>query len=77
MPGREGIETILAARRAWPQLPIIAMTGGGHFPAELYLGLARTAGANLVLEKPFEFGELLAAVESLLRLPALVPDEAP
>jgi CheY-like chemotaxis protein len=66
MPEKEGVETILAVRRGQPQLPIVAMSGGGFGPACNYLSFARSAGACRLLEKPFEFSELVDAVGELL-----------
>jgi DNA-binding response OmpR family regulator len=66
MPEKEGVETILAVRREQPRLPILAMSGGGFGPASNYLSFARSAGACRLLEKPFEFAELVDAVGELL-----------
>jgi CheY-like chemotaxis protein len=64
MPDREGIETIRELRRAAPQLPILAVSGGG-FPS-VYLQSAVRLGASAALVKPFRAAELLDAVARLL-----------
>jgi CheY-like chemotaxis protein len=66
MPNMEGIETIRALRRSYPQLKIIAMSGGGRLKPEGYLDVAKLFGAFRVLRKPFESEELLASVEEAL-----------
>lgn len=68
MPGKEGLETIMEFRRQSPGLKIIAISGGGKVDANEYLGMARMLGAQKVLSKPFEPGELLEAVRELLGL---------
>ena len=64
MPEKEGIETIVTVRRAFPKLPIIAMSGSVFGGA--YLEMARRLGANRVLSKPFTMAQLIAEVESVL-----------
>jgi DNA-binding response OmpR family regulator len=64
MPGKEGLETILEIRRAWPNLRIIAMSGGFGTSGD-YLALAQSFGAHRILAKPFTSEQLLAAVREL------------
>lgn len=64
MPGMEGIEVILNLRAMFPNLPIIAMSGGGRTDRADVLHLARQLGATKVLPKPFTRAELLAAIDS-------------
>lgn len=66
MPGVEGVELILALRRAHPGVRIIAMSGGGHNLPDIYLNLARLGGAMRTLAKPFPLEELRRAVEDCL-----------
>jgi DNA-binding response OmpR family regulator len=66
MPEKEGIETIMELRRDFPQVKIIAISGGGIIEAEKYLYIAEKSGAQLTLAKPFTLRELLEAVQSLL-----------
>ena len=65
MPGQEGIETIAAFRREWPEIRIIAMSGGGEVSRRGYLGVAESVGADATLQKPFSFATLLDALGSL------------
>ncbi|HVN87410.1 MAG TPA: response regulator [Candidatus Binatia bacterium] len=67
MPDMDGIETITALHRSRPQLKVIAMSGGGRLKPEGYLQVATVLGANRVLRKPFDPGELIAAIEESLK----------
>jgi CheY-like chemotaxis protein len=62
MPVKEGIETIRAFRKEYPQVRVIAMTGGGTGGAVTYLQLAQRLGAATVLPKPFTSEELARAL---------------
>jgi DNA-binding response OmpR family regulator len=66
MPEMEGIELIGRLRRGYPDLPVIAMSGGGRGLPETYLAAARGMGAASVLIKPFAIDDLLAAMDALL-----------
>ena len=62
MPDKEGIELIIELKAINPDLKIIAMSGGGRTGSTDYLALAREFGAEYVFEKPFDRGDLVAAV---------------
>jgi len=62
MPEQEGIETIIALRREFPGLPVVAMSGGGLMGNEECLRLARACGAAATLHKPFGPEDLDAAI---------------
>ncbi|MCH8036471.1 MAG: response regulator [Proteobacteria bacterium] len=66
MPEKEGVETIIALRRADPDLPIIAISGGGRLEATDFLTMARKLGARRTLAKPFRRDQLLEAVDECL-----------
>jgi len=66
MPDKEGIETIMELRRDFPDVKIIAISGGGVVHAEEYLRMARGVGADRVFKKPFDVPEMLDAVSELL-----------
>lgn len=68
MPGRDGVETILALRRRHPGLRIIAMSGGGT-RGNLDLGMATKLGVSATLVKPFEPKELVDRVAEILAGP--------
>jgi len=65
MPEKTGNETILELRAEYPEVKIIAMSGGGTVGAELYMKVARKLGADHAITKPFAPDELLSAVRSL------------
>jgi DNA-binding response OmpR family regulator len=66
MPEKEGIETIRELRKEFPEVKIIAISGGGKVGPENYLALAEKIGAQRSLSKPFSWNELMEAVDSLL-----------
>jgi DNA-binding response OmpR family regulator len=67
MPDTEGIETIVTLRKSRPELPIIAMSGGGRGSASDYLEIAEAVGASATLAKPFATHVFLDAVNTALR----------
>ena len=64
MPNKEGLETIRELKRDFPGLPIIAISGGGDIVRKNYFQAAELFGASMTLEKPFDGGDLLAALEN-------------
>ncbi len=66
MPGREGIDVAVWARRNDRPTAILMLTARDT-PADRIRGL--DAGADDYLVKPFDFGELLARVRALQRRP--------
>lgn len=67
MPGQEGIETITQFKRLFPDVSIIAISGGGQIDAEAYLPIARSLGAWKVYKKPLSVAALIEDVLSLQR----------
>ena len=68
MPEREGLETIQALRQEFPEIKIIAMSGGVG-PLN-FLPLARKFGALRTLQKPFTLRQLYEVVREVLQPPA-------
>lgn len=66
MPEKEGIETIRELKEDYPELKILAISGGGRIGAESYLALAEKFGADAILRKPLTRDELMEKVRSLL-----------
>jgi len=66
MPEKEGLETIMEVRRTYPQLKVIAMSGGGTGRSKAYLTMAKSLGAERVLKKPFTAEDLLKEIKTLL-----------
>lgn len=66
MPGRDGVELIVALKLLRPEVPLIAMSGRPSLGGLDILGVAKTLGAAAVLQKPFSTDELADAVQALL-----------
>jgi CheY-like chemotaxis protein len=66
MPEKEGLETILELRKKYPELKIIAISGGGRIGPDGYLPGAKLFGANMVFQKPLIQKEFMEAVSILL-----------
>ena len=66
MAGTEGIETIIELQRDFPDVKIIAISGGGHNYPDDYLYIARMLGVQKTFAKPISREELLKAVSELL-----------
>jgi CheY-like chemotaxis protein len=83
MPKLHGVDAIKAIVEAFPQVRIVAISGGGNFSSadyqpyaiktEAYLAAAKLAGAHAVLTKPFKTHEVLQAVEAALNAPPNTP----
>jgi len=65
MPEKEGLELIMELRRDFPEVKIIAVSGGGRRGPKEYLPLAKNLGALRTFEKPFNQEDLLAAVQDI------------
>jgi len=62
MPTQDGLETLRILRKANPKLKILAMSGGGQVGRFEPLKIAEKLGADCVLEKPFDIGQLAQMV---------------
>ena len=67
MPEKEGLEAIMELRRDFPDVKIIAMSGGGQLDPVEYLSIAKSFGVQYTFTKPIERKELLNAVRELLK----------
>lgn len=65
MPYQDGITTIMEIREQYPDMKIIAISGGGRLATVDYLELAKDLGAHHVFQKPFDYDELFAVIEKL------------
>ncbi len=65
MPEKEGIETIMAARKLLPDLRIIAISGRGSVYNLDPLEIASQIGAHATLEKPFAPETLLKKIKEI------------
>lgn len=66
MPEMDGVETIVALRRHYPGVKLIAISEGGFGPAENYLKIAGKLGAHKTFAKPLVPQELIGAIRELL-----------
>jgi CheY-like chemotaxis protein len=66
MPQRDGVEVLRTVKKRWPDLPVIAISGGGWIGATELLGMAERLGADQVLTKPVRRDDLLRAVDTAL-----------
>ena len=69
MPQKEGMETIIELHKKYPDLKIIAISGGGRISPDGYLPGAKLLGANMVFQKPLVQKEFVEAVAILLNEP--------
>jgi len=67
MPEKEGIETIIELRQDFPDVKIIAMSGGGRIGTKDYLHLAKIFGVQRTFTKPVAREQLLDAIKALLK----------
>jgi CheY-like chemotaxis protein len=66
MPDVDGIELIQEMKQHYPQMKIIAMSGGGRCSPQDYLEIAGALGVSSTLAKPFTNQVFLATVEKVL-----------
>ena len=69
MPVREGLETIPEIRRRWPEIRIVAISGGGRINPADYLQVAHMLGADRALAKPYRFAQLESVILELTDSP--------
>jgi len=66
MPEQEGIETIKEIKRIYPDMKIIAVSGGMRGGSMDFLPIAEYMGATRVFRKPIDRKAFLAAVAELV-----------
>jgi DNA-binding response OmpR family regulator len=66
MPGVDGVEVVRSLTRRFPQVPILAISGGGDSHGLHMLELVGKLGAADTLKKPFPNATLLAKVQAIL-----------
>jgi len=75
MPNKDGIGVIIDLKKEFPNVKIIAMSGGGLNKPEGYLKGAKKLGAACTLTKPIDRGEMLRAIKDLLKSPSSQIDQ--
>jgi len=66
MPEVDGLELLTEVRKRYPDIKIIAVSGGGRISANDYLQTANVLGADAVMPKPFSMSDLISAVKQVL-----------
>lgn len=66
MPEQEGIETIREIKRIFPEMKIIAVSGGMRGGDMDFLPIAEYMGASRVFKKPIDRKAFLSAVSELV-----------
>ncbi len=75
MPVKDGLQTILELRDIAPNLPVIAISGGGVISKERYLTVAGYLGRVMTIAKPFAVEAIVKAVAGLLQEQEPVAEE--
>ena len=65
MPGTDGAQLIAEARKQWPTLPIIAISGASVIDGRAITDVAREIGADAALSKPFRARQLAEVINRL------------
>ncbi|MDR3630779.1 MAG: response regulator [Desulfocapsaceae bacterium] len=64
MPGQEGIETITQFKTRFPDVCIVAISGGGQIGPDSYLHMASSLGAWKVYRKPLSIPLLIDDIKT-------------
>ena len=75
MPNKDGIGLIIDLKKEFPNVKIIAMSGGGLNKPEGYLKGAKKLGAACTLTKPIDRDEMLRAIKDVLKPPSSQIDQ--
>ena len=73
MPNKDGIGLIIELKKEFPDVKIVAMSGGGLNRPEGYLRGAQKLGAACTLSKPINRQELLRVVRDTLNTESETP----
>lgn len=63
MPVQEGIETITQIKNEFPEVGIIAISGGGKIGPDSYLSVAEHLGAWRVFTKPVDMRRMIETIK--------------
>jgi CheY-like chemotaxis protein len=66
MPEMDGVEVLRELRRDYPNLRVVAISGGAYQGKVQLLDVAKGLGAVAVLKKPFDLEQLLTVVKEQL-----------
>lgn len=65
MPDMDGIELVTRVRSEFPEVKVVVVSGGGQRTTGDYLASTRLLGAHATIQKPFEFKQLVAILQTL------------
>ena len=68
MPEKEGLQTIRELKTEFPDLKVIAISGGGSKGNMDFLPVAKVFGAKRIVTKPFKSQVMLDIVDDVLEL---------
>lgn len=67
MPDENGIDLIMEMQKQYPDIPVIAISGGGGIEGRFdYLEIAKLVGAKDIIPKPFTADKIRSAIEVFL-----------
>ncbi|MDH5232928.1 MAG: response regulator [Gammaproteobacteria bacterium] len=67
MPKKNGIDVIMHFKDNYPNVAIVAVSGGGGISGRFdYLPIAQLVGAKAIISKPFEPSQLRSVVSEML-----------
>ena len=66
MPKKEGTETIIQLKKEFPDVKIVAISGGGLTKSDVYLRVANLLGVERTFSKPFDISEFLQTLAKLV-----------
>lgn len=69
MPNKDGLETIIEARKLYPDLRILAISSGGRVGVGDLLRMARLFGADETYVKPLRLDTFAGTIERMLSEP--------
>ena len=69
MPDTDGIELIHTLHRQTPNLPLVAMSGGGFDDGKDVLAVARLLGAEAIVQKPLTRQKVVGAIRRAIGTP--------
>jgi YesN/AraC family two-component response regulator len=75
MPNKDGIGMIIELKKEFPDVKIIAMSGGGLNKPDGYLKGAEKLGAACTLTKPIDRDEMLRAIKDVIKSPSSQIDQ--
>jgi YesN/AraC family two-component response regulator len=67
MPESDGIEVICTIRDKFPDIKILAISGGGRISAKDHLKIAQQLGASGIMTKPFSTAELVTEITRIFK----------